>query len=143
MQYLTSDLPKTLDETRGWLRPKMQQQQRDGISLWSVVLRDGGKVIGDCGLQWSDETKSVPDLGFRLNRAYWGHGYAIEAARATLEAAFDQLGVSRVVAVTDVKNVRARRLIEQLGLRYVRETHWYGRRMTEYEIQLRRARRSS
>lgn len=115
---------------------KIEQQQRDGISLWSVVDRASGKVIGDCGLQWEDEAHSVAGLGFRFNRAFWGRGYAFEAAGACLSAAFEQLELDRVVSGTDIRNARARHLLERLGMRYVRDGDWFGRTMAEHEIRV-------
>ncbi|HET6746404.1 MAG TPA: GNAT family N-acetyltransferase [Candidatus Limnocylindria bacterium] len=136
MQFLTraEHLPRSLIDARKWMAPKMDQQERDGISLWSVWHRADARVIGDCGLQWEDETHTLPGLGFRFNRAYWGQGLACEACAACLKAAFDELEVSHVVCGTDVNNVAARRLIERLGMRYARNVDWFGRTMAEYEL---------
>ncbi|MFN2484570.1 MAG: GNAT family N-acetyltransferase [Candidatus Limnocylindria bacterium] len=134
MRYLTEQVPRNVEETRGWMAAKMDQHTRDGISLWSVVERATGRVIGDCGLQYEDDEHSDVALGFRFNRALWGRGYGREATAACLTAGFEQLGVGRILAGTDVENARARRLLTWLGMRYVREGSWYGRRMAEYEI---------
>jgi RimJ/RimL family protein N-acetyltransferase len=134
MAYLTSEIPRVVDDTRAWMAPKVAQQERYGISLWSVVERASGKVIGDCGLQTEDETLSEVELGFRFNRRYWGRGYALEACAACVAVAFDQLGLQRLVAGTDRDNARGRRLLERLGMRHVREGVWFGRKMAEYEI---------
>ena len=136
MQFLTpaEHLPHSLDETRLWMASKIELQARDGISLWSVWHRADAKVIGDCGLQWEDETQTLPGLGFRFNRGYWGQGLAYEACAACLDAAFEELRVSRVVCGTDVNNVAARRLIERLGMHYVRNVDWFGRTMAESEL---------
>lgn len=134
MQYLTSEIPRIVDDTRAWMAPKIAQQERHGISLWSVVERESGKVIGDCGLQAEDETLAEVELAFRFNRAYWGRGYALEACAACLDVAFDQLALQRVVAGTDRDNASGRRLLERLGMRCVRDREWYGRATAEYEI---------
>lgn len=137
MQFLTAELPRTLDETLEWMVPKIEQQRRDGISLWSAVLRSSGKVVGDCGLQWADDEHSVMELGFRLNRAFWSRGLGREAASACIAAGIEQLRQRRLVSGTDVSNVRARRLLERLGMRYLREVDWFGRTMAEYELNAR------
>lgn len=137
MQFLTAEIPRTHDETRAWMVPKIEQQLRDGISLWSAVLRSNGKVVGDCGLQWADDERSVMELGFRLNRAFWSRGLGREAASACIAAGVEQLGQRRLVSGTDVGNVRARRLLERLGMRYLREIDWFGRTMAEYELHAR------
>jgi RimJ/RimL family protein N-acetyltransferase len=52
----------------------------------------------------------------RLLRAYWGRGYATEAARAALRYGFGNLGLDEIVAVTVPKNWRSRRVMERLGM---------------------------
>lgn len=134
MQFLTAEVPRSVAETVEWMRVKIEQQERDGISLWSVMERETGRVVGDCGLQYEDEAHTRVELGFRFNRAYWGRGYAYEATSACLDAGFSQLRRERIVSGTDVNNGRARRLLERLGMRFVGIGSWYGRSMAEYEI---------
>ena len=134
MRFLTAEVPRSVDESRDWIADKMDRQARDGISLWSVVEGGSGRVIGDCGLQYEDDEHTEVGLGFRFNRTFWGRGYAREATAACLSAGFEQLGLDRIVAGTDERNERARRLLTALGMRHVGEGSWYGRRMAEYEI---------
>jgi RimJ/RimL family protein N-acetyltransferase len=56
------------------------------------------------------------EIGWRLVRDAWGHGYATEAARAIMDHAFGTVGLDRVVAVLDVDNDRSRRVCEKLGM---------------------------
>jgi ribosomal-protein-alanine N-acetyltransferase len=55
-------------------------------------------------------------VGWRLAFDHWGHGYATEAAHASLHHAFDNLGVPEVVAFTATGNKRSRRVMERLGM---------------------------
>ena len=63
---------------------------------------------------------SVADLGYRLHRQYWRKGLASEAARALLEHAFETVGQSRVIAQTMAVNTGSRRVMDAIGMRYVR-----------------------
>ena len=75
--------------------------------------------IGWCGLtRWNPEFRST-SMGFCLDDAAWGHGYATEAARALLQWAFDTLEMNRVQAETDTRNTASARVLEKLG--FVRE----------------------
>jgi RimJ/RimL family protein N-acetyltransferase len=58
-------------------------------------------------------------LGYCLDDAAWGHGYATEAARCLLQWAFDTLALNRVQAETDTRNTASARVLEKLG--FVRE----------------------
>jgi len=58
------------------------------------------------------------EIGWRLARSSWGRGYATEAARACLDFAFRNLGLSEVVAFTVPANARSRAVMERLGMRH-------------------------
>ena len=61
-----------------------------------------------------------PELGYRLVRRVWGRGLATEGSRALVDAAFAQLGATRVNAETMAVNIASRRVMEKAGLRFVR-----------------------
>ena len=58
------------------------------------------------------------EIGWRLARAYWGRGYATEAAEAALAHAFGPLGLREVVAFTVPGNAASRRVMEKIGMRH-------------------------
>lgn len=60
-----------------------------------------------------------PELGYTFARAAWGNGFALEAARACVEAAFAHLPQRRVVAKVEPRNGRSIRLAQRLGMRTV------------------------
>jgi RimJ/RimL family protein N-acetyltransferase len=63
------------------------------------------------------------ELGYRLKRAYWGRGYATAGSQALIDRAFTEYDVERVYAETMAVNVRSRRVMEKVGLRFVRVFH--------------------
>ena len=60
------------------------------------------------------------DIGFALLPQFAGQGYALEAARATLEHARDTLKLSRLAGITTPENLRSIRILETLGLEFER-----------------------
>ena len=118
MQHLETDLPRTVEESREWVKTKMDLHEKDGLSLWAVVERRSGRVIGDCGLQWEDIGTGRQEvcLGGRGNRAFWRQGYGIEAALACMRAGFERLELERISASTAPDNVPARRLLDRIGM---------------------------
>jgi len=90
---------------------------KHGFGLYAIDLKELALPIGMCGLVKREWLEDV-DIGFALLDGYQGHGYALEAARATLQLARAVLGLSRLVAITTAANVRSIGLLRQLGLVY-------------------------
>jgi len=97
-----------------------RQMEEDGSGARLAVDRaSDGVFIGWCGLaRWNPDHRSAA-LGYCLDDAAWGHGYATEAAHALLQWAFDTLDLNRVQAETDTRNAASARVLEKLG--FVRE----------------------
>ena len=69
-----------------------------GYGIW-VVEREGA-LIGRIGL-WQPEGWPGLEVGWLLGREAWGHGYATEAARASMEYAWRELGADRLISLID------------------------------------------
>jgi RimJ/RimL family protein N-acetyltransferase len=90
-----------------------------GFGFWAVEVAATGEFIGFTGLSvagFSSHFTPAVEIGWRLTRSSWGHGYASEAARHALGVAFDDLGLSEVVAFTAATNVRSQAVMRRLGM---------------------------
>jgi RimJ/RimL family protein N-acetyltransferase len=132
MKYLTTRTPTTVEESLAWVRGKMELQAAEGLSLWSIVEKATGHVIGDCGLQYEDDARTDLGIGFRLRRRSWHQGFAFEASAACLRAGFEQLGVDRIVGITHADNLAAQRLMDRLGMAFEGRRTWEGMPMVLY-----------
>ena len=56
------------------------------------------------------------EVGWRLPRWAWGHGYATEAAREALAVGFDEVGLAEIVSFTAVPNERSQAVMRRLGM---------------------------
>lgn len=97
-----------------------------GYGQWALERRDDGRTIGRAGL-WNPEGWFGVEVGWRLDRAAWGYGYATEAALATLDWTWATLDVDRVLSVIDPRNTASVRVAERLGMRRLREDESDGR----------------
>ncbi|MGI5271244.1 GNAT family N-acetyltransferase [Nonomuraea sp. CA-218870] len=91
--------------------------------FFAALERSTGAFVGWFLLRPSAENGDELELGYRLHRAFWGHGYATEGSLLLIERAFAELGARRVYAQTMTVNRGSRRVMEKCGLRYVR-TFW-------------------
>lgn len=90
------------------------------ISL-AAVLAGPGTLIGDCVLFWHSKEHQGGEIGYIINPEYHGRGLATEVAAAMLRLGFDGLGLHRIMARCDARNVASYRVMERLGMR--REAH--------------------
>jgi ribosomal-protein-alanine N-acetyltransferase len=91
----------------------------NGYGLWALEVRDTGEFIGFTGLQWIPfEAHFTPalEVGWRLARPAWGHGYATEAAREAVRFAFAEAGIAELVSMTVPANVRSQAVMRRLGM---------------------------
>ena len=89
---------------------------------WWAVEADGA-FIGFAGLDPVDEDVPVDgvEIGWRLARPAWGHGYATEAARAVLDYGFGKLGRTEILAIAAAGNERSHAVMRRLGMTYLRD----------------------
>jgi RimJ/RimL family protein N-acetyltransferase len=89
-----------------------------GWGLWAVELPRLAPFIGYVGLWPADYVTGNPmvEVGWRLARPYWGHGYASEAAREVLRVGFEEIGLQEIVSFTVPQNERSWRVMERIGL---------------------------
>lgn len=91
----------------------------NGFGLWAVEVKDGAPFVGFTGLSIpSFSTRFTPcvEVGWRLLRDHWGHGFATEAARKSVELGFERFGLKEIVSFTTVANTRSRAVMERIGM---------------------------
>lgn len=84
---------------------------------WVIAEHEADRMIGDCVLLSINRDHARCELGYSLFPAYQGRGLAREAVTCALRWAFESLGMLRIEADVDPRNVRSCRLLERLGFR--------------------------
>lgn len=90
-----------------------------GFGLWAVEVPGVAEIIGFVGLaipRFEAPFTPCVEIDWRLARAYWGRGYATEAALAALEFGFRERGLDEIVSFTAVGNLRSRAVMERIGM---------------------------
>jgi RimJ/RimL family protein N-acetyltransferase len=92
-------------------------QAANGFCFWAVERREDKALLGFCGLlPAKPPIEGEIEIGWRLAREAWGHGYALEAAQASLGWGWSNLDVPSIVAITVPANRRSWGLMERLGM---------------------------
>lgn len=91
----------------------------NGWGFWAVEVIDSKKFVGFVGLNRpAYELPVYPcvEIGWRLAREHWGKGYATEAAKASLDFAFNELDLDEVYSFTSVFNKKSSAVMERLKM---------------------------
>lgn len=102
-----------------------------GAGWWAVEDRQTGQLVGNVGAFFREEC-AVMELGWNTYRAFWGKGYATEAAAAALHYALEIRGEQKVQALISATNTSSLRVAMRLGLRHETDTEIYGKPVGSY-----------
>lgn len=109
----------SLEETRQSVHRMRECAKNYGYTFWAAEQKNDGKFVGCIGIFMSTyESPFTPgvEIGWRLDKPYWGQGYATEGARKALEVGFEKFGLQEICAITVPANERSRRVMEKLGM---------------------------
>ena len=88
------------------------------IACWALVHPDTSYVIGTSALHSYHTQHQRAEIAFHLAKAFWGQGYATEAARAVIRAGFMHYGLNRIEGTCMLGNVASARVMEKVGMRF-------------------------
>ncbi|WP_078592408.1 GNAT family N-acetyltransferase [Evansella clarkii] len=115
MQYYPE--PFNQKKVENWIQWNIDNYKKYNHGLWAVILKDGEKLIGDCGITMQEiENELVPEIGFHIIKNYWNKGYASEAANACKNYAFEVLNYSKIFSYTTLKNIPSQKVAEKIGM---------------------------
>ena len=102
-----------------------------GAGWWTVEEKETGRLVGNVGAFFREES-TVMELGWNTYRAFWGQGFANEAAAAALKHALEIRREPKVRALITSANESSLRVAKRLGLAYETETELYGKAVGIY-----------
>lgn len=117
MRYFSHPLSSSESLQLAQLIQAFIQQQAWGF--WALELKKTGEFLGFTGLHHQPnlfEFSPCTEIGWRLKRSAWGHGYAFEAAKASLSFGFSELKLNQIVAFTPKLNHPSEQLMKRLKM---------------------------
>lgn len=134
MRYMPNGQDYTMEQAQARIARYMAHQQQHGYSRGLMIERSTGEAIGDAGLLYLPATKEV-ELGYRLRKPWWGQGFATEAAMGWLQYAFDELGLTEVIAFAHPENVASVRVMQKSGFEFMRNDTIAGMGVVVYVVR--------
>jgi RimJ/RimL family protein N-acetyltransferase len=102
-----------------------------GAGWWAVELTDTGTQVGTVGAFFREGWPEI-EIGWNTFRAFWGQGFATEAAAEAVRHAFEDRGEKRVTALIDPANTASLRVAEHLGMHHESDLELLGKTVGRY-----------
>jgi [ribosomal protein S5]-alanine N-acetyltransferase len=117
------DGPQTREWTQQWIEKNLERYKVQGFGPYAIIEKNTAGLIGYCGLFFFPDIdgQSEVEIGYRLGRSKWGHGYASEAALAVRDHALQDLYLKRLVALIDPGNAASIRVAQKVGMQYEKD----------------------
>lgn len=114
--------PFDSEKVRNWIKWNIDNYAKYGFGLWAVILKETGKVIGDCGLTLQNiDGELLPEIGYHIHKKYQRRGYGSEAARAVRDYAFENTDYDCIYSYMKYTNVASYSTAVANGMKKVKE----------------------
>lgn len=115
MKYWSDQPIKDIEAAKKVLREDTESDARGDSMCWAVMLEGQETMIGKCILFQFSQANRRAEVGYILNRKYWGQGLMRQALEAVIDFAFTTLDLHRLEADVDSENIPSLGLLERLG----------------------------
>ena len=117
-RYLTWSCHSSIKETERYLK-MLQKKYADGsFNDWGLVLKENGKFIGTCGYTSFNDKEKIGEVGYVLNKDYWGKGLAAEAVKVVMKFGFENFGLEKFCAKHMEGNDASGRVMQKCGMKF-------------------------
>ena len=118
MRYFPATLSS--EESAALFQQIIEHQRINEYSLFALHLKESDAFVGWCGLMkvpFSAHFTPAVEIGWRLNKIFWGKGLAPEAAKSVLRFGFLDLGLSEIVSFTAELNQPSIRVMQKIWMK--------------------------
>jgi RimJ/RimL family protein N-acetyltransferase len=134
LQYFPNPNPPPLEKVQQFITGQHTHWDEHNYGNWGILPEDGCKVIGWAGLQYLPELDET-EVGFLLDRPWWGKGYATEAALASLQFGFKHIGLDHIIALVHPGNLASQRVLIKCGMIYMETLSLWGIKLMRCRIE--------
>jgi ribosomal-protein-alanine N-acetyltransferase len=112
------------EETLAMIERNKRTIVENNLGLWAAELKQTKEFIGFVGLsipRFAIDFTPCVEIGWRLAPAYWGYGYATEAATSCLDYGFNQLKLGEILSFASALNLKSINVMKKIGMDYVKD----------------------
>jgi ribosomal-protein-alanine N-acetyltransferase len=133
LKYFPSLVPPPIEKVGRFIQNQLAHWEKHGYGNWGVVPEGEAEIIGWAGLQFLAELNET-EVGFLLDRPFWGRGYATEAAMASLQFGFNRIQLDHIIALVHPENLASQRVISKCGMGYMDTLGLWGIQLRRYQV---------
>ena len=134
-RYFPSRSAWSMDRVDRYISYQSSHWHGFGYGHWAVTLKTNGQFIGWCGLEFLPDTNET-EVGYLLSEAFWGKGYATEAASASVRFGLVDIGLKEIIGLTHPDNIASQRVLEKSGLSFTGRAKYFGTEMFRFSTQV-------
>jgi [ribosomal protein S5]-alanine N-acetyltransferase len=109
---------KSISDTEAYLRRIAKTFSDREVLTFGFERKSDKKIMGHCSLHNIVPQHHRAEIGYGISPAYWGEGYAFEGVKEIIQFGFEEMGIHRIEASCDPRNVRSIKLAERCGMVY-------------------------
>jgi RimJ/RimL family protein N-acetyltransferase len=119
VRYIGNGKPRTKEGAQLFFNWNLtHRKDNEQLGLQVLIDNETGEKIGHAGLVPQEIENAIEmEVGYWIAPAYWGKGYATEAALTFKDLAFEQLNLIRIIALIYPENLASRRVADKVGMR--------------------------
>lgn len=133
-RFMPTGQDYTMEQVEARVARYMAHQEKHGYSRWLIFDRATGEAIGDAGILHIPAS-GENELGYRLIKSRWGEGLATEVAKAWMEYAFTELGLTELIAFSHPDNGASVRVMQKCGFEFLRNEAIAGMGVVVYGVR--------
>lgn len=133
-RYFPTQTAWDMEKVERNIRRQMDHWEQFGYGQMALTLAETGQLMGWCGLEYLPDSEET-EVGYLLSAAFWGKGYATEAARETLRFGRENIGLPEIIGLTDPLHLASQRVLEKCGLVFTRRQAYFGMEMLRFATQ--------
>ena len=114
--------PFDKDKVRRWIDWNIENERVFGFGLCSVILKETGECIGDCGCTMQNINSAIkPEIGYHIRKDHWREGLATEAAQAVRDYLFKNTTFNALYTYCKYTNVPSYSVAIKNGMRHIED----------------------
>ena len=133
-RYFPNPNAWTREKTERFIHEQSSHWEQHGYGWWGVEQLGTPGLIGWNGLQYLPDTHEI-EVGYLLDKEYWGHGWTTEGAWASLRFGFE-MGINSIIAIVHPENIASQSVALKCGMLFVDRNNYFGMDCFRYSIQM-------